>query len=84
MVPGLYDCVSDEFGVDVRVAICSTYKLGLCSAVTENLPPRLIQLRVSFHIRSLKSPGLFSNCMALSVQLCCVSFVCGFPLLWGF
>lgn len=41
MVPGLYDCVSDEFGVNVRVAICSKYKLGLCSAVTENLPPWL-------------------------------------------
>lgn len=46
VIPGLCVCVSDEFGVNVSVAICSEYKLGLCSAVTENLLLWLIQLSV--------------------------------------
>lgn len=46
VIPELCVCVSDEFGVNVRVAICSEYKLGLCSAVTENLLLWLIQLSV--------------------------------------
>lgn len=46
MVPGLYVCVSDGFRVNVRVAICPKYKLGLCLAITENLTPWFSQLRV--------------------------------------
>lgn len=38
MVPGLCVYISNECWVNVRVAICSTYKLGLCSAMSYKKP----------------------------------------------
>lgn len=46
--PGLCAPFSDEHGEDGRVAVCSEYKLGLCSAVTENPLPWLVQLSCPF------------------------------------
>lgn len=53
--PGLCVRFSDEHGVDVKVAVCSEYKLGLCSAVTENPLPWLTQLSYNFSHKSLKT-----------------------------
>lgn len=62
------------------MAVCSEYKLGLCSAVTETLSLWLVQLRSNFCQKTLNTRvlGPHSNSMAPSVSFyCAVHSHCG-------